>query len=62
MTEDINQEVDFSVMDANEWNKTDQKINQIKNILKEEGLEDDPELLEAFDQAIQAAIKGDSWE
>lgn len=59
MTEDINQEVDFSVMDANEWNETDQKINQIKNILKEEGLENDPDLLDAFDEAINAALKSD---
>lgn len=53
------QEVDFSVMDAQEWNETDQKIHQIKNILKEEWVENDPELLEAFDQAIKDALKDD---
>lgn len=30
------QEIDLTVMDAQEWNETDHKIAQIKNILKEE--------------------------
>jgi len=50
------QEVDFSVMGADEWSETDQKISQIKNILKEEWVENDPELLEAFDEAIKDAL------
>lgn len=50
------QEVDFSVMGADEWSETDKKISQIKNILKEEWVENDPELLEAFDEAIKDAL------
>lgn len=53
------QEVDFSIMGADEWNETDQKISQIKNILKEEWVENDPELLDAFDEAIKDALKND---
>lgn len=55
----MTQEVDFSIMDAQEWSETDQKIHQIKNILKEEWVEDDPELLDAFDEAIKDALKDD---
>jgi len=55
MTQD--QEIDFSIMDANDRSETDHKINQIKNILKEEWLDNDPDLLEVFDQAIKEAIK-----
>ncbi len=51
------QEIDFSIMDAQEWSETDQKIHQIKHILKEEWVENDPELLEAFDEAIKDALK-----
>ncbi len=53
------QTVDLTIMDAQEWNETDQKIAQIKNILKEEGLEDDPDLMSAFDDAVKHAVKGE---
>lgn len=53
------QEVDLTVMDSLEWNETDQKIAQIKNILKEEWLDNDPDLLDAFDEAVKSAIKGE---
>jgi hypothetical protein len=53
------QAVDLTIMDAQEWNETDQKIAQIKNILKEEWLEDDPDLMDAFDEAVKHAVKGE---
>lgn len=51
------QDIDLTVMDSNEWSETDQKISQIKNILKEEWLDNDPDLLAAFDEAIKESIK-----
>ncbi len=55
MTQD--QEVDLTVVDAQEWTETDQKIHQIKKIFQEEGVDNDPDLMDAFDQAIKEAIK-----
>lgn len=51
------QDIDLTVMDSNEWSETNQKIAQIKNILKEEWLDSDPDLLAAFDEAIKESIK-----
>lgn len=53
------QDINLTVMDAQEWNETDYKIAQIKNILKEEWLDNDPDLMDAFDEAVKHAVKGE---
>jgi len=53
------QEVDLTVMDAGTWSETDQKIAKIKDILKEEWLDNDSDLLAAFDDAVKQAVKGE---
>ena len=51
------QDVDLTVMDAHEWNETDQKIADIKKLIEEEWLKDDALLHEALDDAIKASLK-----
>lgn len=53
------QEIDLTVMDAEEWNETDHKIAQIKNIFKEAGVDNDSDLMDAFDDAVKHAVKGE---
>lgn len=52
------QSVDLTIMDAQEWTETDQKIAQIKGIFEEEWLIDDPAIMGAFDEAVKASVKG----
>gem|GEM_PF-3418226 len=53
------QEVDLTVVDSHDWQETDQKIEQIQNIFAEEGLADDPALMDALHQAVHASVKGE---
>ncbi len=54
------QDVDLTIMDAQEWTETDQKIAQIKDIFEKEWLMDDPDIMWAFDEAVKESIKGDT--
>lgn len=51
------QDVDLTVMDAESWSETQEKINQIKSIIEEEWLSDDSEIMTAFDEAVNESIK-----
>ena len=53
----IDQEVDFSVIDAQEWTEADQKIADIAKIIREEGLENDPDIVQAFHEAIKESLQ-----
>lgn len=53
------QEVDITVVDSHDWQSTDEKINQIQNIFAQEGLADDPELMDALHEAVHASVKGE---
>ncbi|MEI6425856.1 MAG: hypothetical protein WCO66_00740 [Candidatus Absconditabacteria bacterium] len=53
------QEVDLTIVDEKDRSEADQKIEQIQNIFAEEGLADDPALMDALHQAVHASVKGE---
>jgi uncharacterized lipoprotein YajG len=53
----IDQEVDFSIVGADERTEADQKIADIAKIIREEGLENDPDIVQAFHEAIKESLQ-----
>ena len=53
----IGQEVDFSIVGADERTEADQKIADIAKIIREEGLENDPDIVQAFHEAIKESLQ-----
>ena len=56
---DKEQDVDLTVVDAQDRSEADKKISQIENIFAEEWLANDPVLMDALHEAVHASVK---WE